>query len=178
MNNKVYIKTKGLQIRCANSPNNISNLRKITLIRQEETKKVRKNEKIGLKKFLLIVLGGAIVGFLNGFFGGGGGMVCVPLLEKIMKLEGKQAHATAIAIILPLSIVSAAVYVYNGFVNTNALIFVSLGVILGGIFGAFFLKILPSKIVKIIFLIIMLIGGIKLIIWVVFCYIFYIFYLA
>ena len=178
MNNKEYIKTEGLKIRCANNTNNISVLRKILYIRQEETKKVKEKGKLGLKKIVLIVLGGAIVGFLNGFFGGGGGMVCVPLLEKIMKLEGKQAHATAIAIILPLSIVSAAVYVYNGFVNTNALIFVSLGVIFGGIIGAFFLKILPSKLIKIIFLIIMFIGGIKLIIWVVFYYIFYTFYSA
>ena len=68
MNNKVYIKTEGLKIRCANNTNNISVLRKILYIRQEETKKVKEKGKLGLKKIVLIVLGGAIVGFLNGFF--------------------------------------------------------------------------------------------------------------
>ena len=39
------------------------------------------------------------------FFGGGGGMVCVPILQKVLFLESKQAHATAIAVIFPLSLI-------------------------------------------------------------------------
>ena len=34
-------------------------------------------------KFKLI-LSGLTIGIVNGFFGGGGGMICVPLLEKIL----------------------------------------------------------------------------------------------
>ena len=56
-------------------------------------------KKNNLKQWLLDAIFGSIIGFINGFLGGGGGMVAVPLLEKIKKLDNKKAHATAIAVI-------------------------------------------------------------------------------
>ncbi len=35
---------------------------------------------------------GAIIGFVNGFWGGGGGMICVPLLQNVIKLPEKKAY--------------------------------------------------------------------------------------
>ena len=71
-----------------------------------------------MKKFLknaaVALLGGA-VGFINGFFGGGGGMVLVPLLEKVLGCPVKKSHATAIAIILPVSLAGAITYIISGF---------------------------------------------------------------
>ena len=55
-------------------------------------------------------LSGTAAGLVNGLFGGGGGMVLVPLLNGWCGLAGKQAFATCVAAILPLSAVSAAVY--------------------------------------------------------------------
>ena len=46
---------------------------------------------------------GAATGAANGLFGGGGGMIAVPLL-RAQGLEEKRAHATAIAVILPVSL--------------------------------------------------------------------------
>ena len=54
-------------------------------------------------------LSGTAAGLVNGLFGGGGGMVLVPLLNGWCGLAGKQAFATCVAAILPLSAVSAAV---------------------------------------------------------------------
>ena len=34
---------------------------------------------------ILSVIIGIVVGTLNGFFGGGGGMFCVPMLENFLK---------------------------------------------------------------------------------------------
>lgn len=113
-------------------------------------------------KNFLAVGGGVFVGFINGFFGGGGGMLCVPILEKLLKEETKRAHATAILIILPISIVSAVMYLINGYFDVFASISVSIGVISGGIAGAFLLKILPPKVVGIIFSVMMIGVGIKL----------------
>ena len=53
---------------------------------------------------------GALAGTVNGLFGGGGGMVLVPLLSGWCGMEGKRSFATCVAVILPLSAVSAAVY--------------------------------------------------------------------
>ena len=60
-------------------------------------------------KKIYIVLFGALIGVINGFFGGGGGMVVVPLLTKMFGLEQKKAQATALFIILPISLVSSIV---------------------------------------------------------------------
>ena len=117
-----------------------------------------------LKKRLLLTAIGMIIGFLNGFFGGGGGMVCVPELERVLKLDNKHAHATAIAVIFPLSLVSCAIYIFKGAIQSLPLLTVGLGVLLGGIIGSIALKILPGKIVRIVFALVMLAGGIRLLI--------------
>lgn len=108
------------------------------------------------------IVGGLAIGFINGFFGGGGGMLCVPLLEKALKKDTKTSHATAILIILPISIASAITYVANGYFSLNETLITGSGVILGGIIGALSLKILPDKIVGVLFAIIMLVAGIKM----------------
>ena len=64
-------------------------------------------------KIFIHIVCGIIVGFLNGFFGGGGGMFCVPMLQKFCGYKDKQAHATTLCVILPLSIVSSFVYIYK-----------------------------------------------------------------
>ena len=120
--------------------------------------------KILKKQIFILLFSGALIGLLNGFFGGGGGMVCVPLLQKVLNLNEKESHATAIAVIFPLSFISACVYIFNRSVQSFPLINIGLGVVLGGILGAYFLKVMPSKIIKLIFALLMFLGGIKLII--------------
>lgn len=122
----------------------------------------KKNELPAQTKLWLCCMG-ALIGFVNGFFGGGGGMICVPLLQKVLHLPDKYSHATAIVIILPISLVSVVVYMLNGTMQTLPFVTVSAGVVAGGVLGAFLLKFLPEKILRIIFVFIMLAGGIRLI---------------
>ena len=123
----------------------------------------KKEEKLSVKEVSLLILCGVIIGFLNGFFGGGGGMICVPLLENVLHLESKYSHATAIVIIFPISFISAIIYLLSGSVETIPLVTVGLGVVAGGILGSFALKILPPKALRVIFALIMLAGGVRLI---------------
>ena len=45
------------------------------------------------KKFgILGLIFGVVIGFINGFFGGGGGMIVVPVLYYIFKLPEKVSH--------------------------------------------------------------------------------------
>lgn len=137
------------------------------MTRQKEGKKAPvKEEKsaISVKKKLILVLCGAIIGFINGFFGGGGGMICVPLLENVLQMPNKYSHATAIVVIFPISFVSAIIYLLSGNLDGLSFVTVGLGVVAGGILGAFLLKFLPSKVLRIIFAIVMLVGGIRLIV--------------
>ena len=48
------------------------------------------------------VLAGAAAGLTNGFFGGGGGSVLVPMLTRVCGLDQRRAFATSVAVILPL----------------------------------------------------------------------------
>ena len=124
--------------------------------------KIDKTGKISAKQKLLLSVCGALIGLVNGFFGGGGGMICVPLLEKVLHLENKYSHATAIVVIFPISFVSAVIYLLSGNLQTVPFLTVGSGVLLGGIVGSYLLKFLPSKIIRIIFVFIMLAGGIRL----------------
>ena len=107
-----------------------------------------------------IFLFGALIGVLNGFFGGGGGMVVVPLLNKMFGLEQKKAQATALFVILPISIVSTIVYMcYNSIAFSSGWP-VIVGIVGGGVIGATLLNKLNNKVVKYIFIFFMLLGGV------------------
>jgi len=118
-----------------------------------------KNEKI---KILLYVISGIAIGFINGFLGGGGGVLVVALLLSVGKLSQKSAQATALAVILPISVVSSIIYLINGSGNWEKIIFATIGVVIGGIVGAVLLKKLNGEVVKLIFSLILMVAGVKM----------------
>lgn len=120
--------------------------------------------KLNKKDKVKIFLASVFVGLLNGFLGGGGGMVLIPLLENFLKLETKKAHATAIFVMLPLSIISAVVYLISRNVDIFSLGFVGVGSVVGAIVGAVLLSRLNSKVIRIIFAVVLLIAGVKMIV--------------
>ena len=94
--------------------------------------------------------GGGAIGLANGLFGGGGGMVAVPIL-KGLGLQEKNAHATAILVILPVSLLSLILYALKGLYDFSVLIPTALGVTFGGILGAKLLGKMPVKAVNLAF---------------------------
>lgn len=105
--------------------------------------------------------GGILVGIANGLFGGGGGMLAVPLL-RANGLAPAQAHATAIAVILPASAVSGAIYFFHGLTPLTILVPVALGVALGGALGARLLGALSGRAITFLFALLMLAAGLKM----------------
>ena len=59
------------------------------------------------------LIAGALAGVANGFFGGGGGSVFVPLLTGYCKLDQRRAFATSVAVILPLCALSVGIYFFR-----------------------------------------------------------------
>ncbi len=126
----------------------------------EETGVIKKrNDK---KQKLLLALSGVFIGFINGLFGGGGGMLLVPAYQYIGKMNEKPSHATAIGVILPLSLVSAAVYTLRGVYDVSSGLIIGGGVIAGGVVGALLLKKLSGKLVSAIFYALMIAAGIRM----------------
>lgn len=110
-----------------------------------------------------LILSGLFIGFVNGFWGGGGGMICVPILINLLKLPEKKGHATTILIMLPLCIASFAVYLIKGSFNLILAINVGVGFVAGGVLGALLLKKINNTALKLIFGIIIIVGGVKMI---------------
>ncbi len=114
------------------------------------------------KQNLLLLLFGIGIGFINGFMGGGGGILVVCVLLAVLNMEQKQAHATAIFIILPVSILSAIIYICNGSVDWLNTLYATIGVILGGVVGALLLNKIQGKAVKIVFAVILMLAGVRM----------------
>lgn len=128
----------------------------------ENTKNGQKNQRNPKRLNLYAALTGVIAGLINGVFGGGGGMIVVPMLIMLLKCDPKKAHATAILIILPLSLVSGLFYALFGNLNFQVFIPVSIGVVLGGAVGALLLSKLSNKWIIIIFSAVMAVAGAKM----------------
>lgn len=114
-----------------------------------------------LKEKKQVPLLGLACGFLNGLFGAGGGIAAVFFLKKL-GLPVKKAHATSIAIILPLSIVSAALYLWEGaFVLGDTLIYLP-GAVVGAFLGGKYMKKIPDKLLRLLFNGMILFSGIRM----------------
>lgn len=109
------------------------------------------------------IVTGCFSGFLNGFLGSGGGTVVVPALEYLHKVEEHKAHATAILIILPLSIISTFVYLKSGYIEITSALKVGGGSIIGSIIGAKLLNKLSSGMLRKIFGLILIIAAIRMV---------------
>ena len=120
---------------------------------------MQKNKKKRSKWWLDGILG-SVIGFVNGFLGSGGGMIAVPMLEKVKKLESKKAHATAIAVMFPFSLISGAVYILNFELDWLVLGIMTAAATLGGVLGCFALKKLPGKVIRVIFACLMAFAGV------------------
>ena len=95
-------------------------------------------------------ISGFVAGILNGLLGAGGGMVIVPMLEH-SGLTPNRAHATSIAVIVPLCVLSAVFYLQGGSLRlTDALPYIPAGLI-GGYTGAKILPHIPGQILRRIF---------------------------
>ena len=116
------------------------------------------------KNFLLSAAIGTVAGLISGLFGGGGGMIVVPVLTTLFRYEQKNAQATAIAVMLPVTAVAAIVYLIKTPCDVLSALSVACGVTVGGAFGALLLDRTPPKIIKAGFALIMLATALKLLI--------------
>jgi len=102
------------------------------------------------KQIKLIAIG-LVTGFINGIFGSGGGMIIVPALTFLMGVDEHKSHATAISIILPLSVISTILYLKEDIIQFNIAMYIALGGIIGSFIGAKFLNKIPANILRKIF---------------------------
>lgn len=107
---------------------------------------------------------GVVAGLISGLFGAGGGMILVPAFSIINKMDEKRARATSIFCILPLVIVSCALYIKNDYVEWKIGIKCAIGGIIGGIIGSNLLEKLDDRVLKIMYTVFLLYTSIRMVI--------------
>lgn len=108
-----------------------------------------------------VLLGGLAAGVINGLLGSGGGMIAVPTLEH-SGTEPRRAHAASVAIMLPLSVVSAAFYLRSGHVSlSQALPYIPGGAV-GALVGVLLLRRINAGLLKRIFGAVAVFSGVRL----------------
>lgn len=115
------------------------------------------------KCYYKILFIGLLTGFTNGLFGSGGGTVLVPCLVFLMDVEDHKAHATAISIILPLSILSSIIYYKYNVVDFSLTLKVAIGSVAGGIVGSMLLRKVPVGMLRKTFGVIMIFAAVRMV---------------
>lgn len=117
-----------------------------------------------IKDVLIMVAAGLFIGFVNGFLGAGGGMLLVPFLTLLLKMDSKVAHSTAVFVIAPICLISGITYIIKGVIDWKILLPVAIGTLVGGVVGTFLLKKFSSNVISIIFWCVMIFSGVWMIV--------------
>lgn len=108
------------------------------------------------------LLKGFSIGAVNALFGAGGGMIAVPVIKSKGKSQ-KEAQASAVAVILPLCVLSAVVYYVRGYYNLSEAVKYVPFALLGAVVGTVILKRIPDRILGKIFSLFMLYLGARMV---------------
>ena len=114
-----------------------------------------------MRKSLPARLGGALAGLANGLFGGGGGMVFVPILARWGGLSSRKLYATCVGVIFPVCAVSAGVYLLRGGVSFREALPYLLGGGAGGFLGGKLYGKISTKFLKWLFAAFLFYAGVK-----------------
>ena len=109
------------------------------------------------------ILVGLTAGVVSGLFAAGGGMIVVPALIHIFKLEDAKARATSVFAILPMVVASGIFYYKSNYVDWNLGIKCAIGGIIGGAIGAKLLKKVSTRTLRILFVIFLIYTSVKMI---------------
>lgn len=101
-------------------------------------------------------------GVVNGLFGAGGGMIAVLCLKRLAGMEERNAHATALVVMLPLTVVSVLTYLLRGAVSLQPVPWVGLGLLPGCYLGAKLLGRMKKQWIHRLFCLLMFVAGVRL----------------
>lgn len=104
-----------------------------------------------LEYTLVIGLGALVAGFLGSLTGLGGGVVIVPLLTLLLKVDIRYAIGASLVSVIATSSGAAAAYVKEGFSNIRIGMFLELATTLGALAGAMLAAHVPTALIAVIF---------------------------
>ena len=113
------------------------------------------------KKHTGLIICGICAGAVNGLFGAGGGMVLVPLLTAVAKLDDRAVFPSSVSIILPICFVSLGFSIAAAEFDFRTAIPYLIGSALGGVAAGLLGKKIPTLWLHRILGVLILWGGIR-----------------
>lgn len=110
----------------------------------------------------VIVLVGILAGFLSGLFGVGGGILIVPGLVLVARMDQRMAHGTSLAGVLPIAASSMVTYWAHDHIDWPVVLFLAIGAVSGAILGTKLLHVLPHRTLGIAFASLLLVSAARL----------------
>ena len=107
----------------------------------------------------LLPIAGFIIGILISLMGGGGGIFYIAMLTGLFAIPMNQAVSVSLATIIPTTLAASLSHYRAGNVKPKTGFLLVAGGIVGVVAGSYFVKIVPVRILKIIFGILLLFMG-------------------
>lgn len=104
---------------------------------------------------------GTAIGAVNALLGAGGGMLTVPLYRKFGMTQ-KESQINAVATILPITVISTIIYLFNGNVNVRDAYVYLLPGLCGSVAGTYVIKRISNRALSVIFSLFMIWAGARL----------------
>ena len=104
------------------------------------------SQRITVSRVLLVIATGVGAGFLSGLFGVGGGLVIVPALMAVLRMDQRRASATSLAAIIVTAAVGSGTYALHGEVSWAGAALLVVGALAGSQIGVWLLRRLPAPV--------------------------------
>ena len=108
------------------------------------------------------VVVGALAGFLSGLFGVGGGILIVPGLVLLTRMEQRLAHGTSLTAIIPIACSGVVGYLLADEIDWPVGGLVAMGAVAGAIAGTYALRVLPQHTLRLAFAVMMVATAVRM----------------
>ena len=110
-----------------------------------------------------------MAGITNGLLGAGGGVLMMYVVKAVLigkddtKNVQKDAFASVVAIMLPVSVVSAISYAARGNLPMDLMVVLTVPALVGGVIGAYLTDKLPTRVIRGVFALLVIVSGVRMI---------------
>ena len=108
------------------------------------------------------LLVGLAAGLLSGIFGVGGGILIVPGLVFLARMDQRTSHGTSLAAVLPIAASSLVTYWVHDHVDWPIAAWLVVGALIGAVVGTALLNVLPHRTLAMAFSVVLLVSAVRL----------------
>lgn len=108
------------------------------------------------------ILVGLGAGLLSGMFGVGGGILVVPSLILLLRMDNRIANGTSLGAVLPISVSSLVTYWSQGNVDWWMALWLSIGALAGALYGTKWIHFMPRRVLGYMFVVVLVVTAVRL----------------